>query len=313
MQALGSASTGDFLPAAISGDGSTVVGYQPSANSLGDSAVRWTAAQGIVALGDLPGGANQSYAQAVSANGGVVVGWRSSAAGGEAFRWTSSEGMSTLDGFPEAPAGGRSTYAFATSADGAVIVGRSDTGFGSESFRWTSSTGAVGLVDTTGSYFGMNAQAVSGDGSVVVGFARNNATTQEAFRWTSAGGVEGIGDLPGGVFQSDAYAASYDGSVVVGRSFTSLGWEAFIWTAGAGMQSLSERLTALGVDLDGWFLMDAVGVSADGSTIVGTGINPLGRTEAFIATIPAVPEPSSIALLVVGGGWLLRRMRQRAR
>lgn len=124
--------------------------------------------------------------------------------------------------------------------------------------------------------------------------------------------MEGLGGLPGGVFQSDAYATSYDGSVVVGRSFSSLGWEAFVWTPDAGMQSLSERLTAAGVDLNGWFLIDAVGVSADGGTIVGTGINPLGRTEAFITTIPAVPEPSSIALMVVGGGWLLRRIKSKS-
>lgn len=309
MQALGTASGDDFLPFAISGDGSTVVGYRAGVNALSDSAVRWSSATGIQALGDLPGRENRGHALGVSANGNTVVGWSVGESGEEAFRWTPDGGMSALDGLPAMPLGGRFTYAFGVSADGSVIVGRSDTSFGTESFRWTSSTGAVGLVDSASKYFSIIAQAISGDGSAIVGFARNNVTVQEAFRWTSADGITGLGDLPGGAFASDAYATSSDGSVVVGTSLSSSGWEAFVWTAAAGMQSLSERLTALGVDLTGWHLLSATGVSADGNTIVGSGINPSGRSEAFIVTIPAVPEPSSVLLAVLGVGALFIRIR----
>ena len=97
----------------------------------------------------------------------------------------------------------------------------------------------------------------------------------------------GLGDLPGGTFSSHASGVSADGSVVVGNGHTALGSEAFIWDAVKGMQNLQEVLgSQLGLDLTGWRLGLARGISADGQTIVGWGTNPDGFTEAFIAVIP---------------------------
>ena len=60
-------------PSALSGDGGTVVGY--SLNSINNpEAFRWTAGSGMVGLGFLGTGTN-SYASAVSADGGTVVRW----------------------------------------------------------------------------------------------------------------------------------------------------------------------------------------------------------------------------------------------
>ena len=59
------------------------------------------------------------------------------------------------------------------------------------------------------------------------------------------------------------------------------------------------------LDLTGWALKSATGISADGLTIVGTGTNPVGFDEGWIATIP---EPSTLLLLGLGG--LLLRRRQ---
>ena len=42
------------------------------------------------------------------------------------------------------------------------------------------------------------------------------------------------------------------------------------------------------LDLAGWQLTEATGVSANGRTIVGNGINPDGQQEAWIATIPPI-------------------------
>jgi hypothetical protein len=52
-------------------------------------------------------------------------------------------------------------------------------------------------------------------------------------------------------------------------------------------------------NLDGWHLSTAYGVSADGRTVVGRALGPNGP-EAFVATIGAIPEPSTIAFAASG-------------
>jgi len=64
------------------------------------------------------------------------------------------------------------------------------------------------------------------------------------------------------------------------------------------MRSIREVLISQGIDLTGWSLTVARGVSADGLTITGNGINPAGLNEAWVATI--VPEPSTALLLGIG-------------
>ena len=63
------------------------------------------------------------------------------------------------------------------------------------------------------------------------------------------------------------------------------------------MRTLAEVLGLDGIDLTGWTLVSANAISADGTTIVGVGINPAGATEAWVATIP---EPGTAVLLGIG-------------
>jgi uncharacterized membrane protein len=109
----------------------------------------------------------------------------------------------------------------------------------------------------------------------------------------------GLGDLPGGLFSSVATDLTGDGSAVVGmgRTGSAAVFEAFYWTEDLGMVNLQEWLMGNGVtNLTGWSLTSAQGISEDGKTIVGYGVNPLGQTEAWLATV-AVPEASTIWLL----------------
>ena len=161
-----------------------------------------------------------------------------------------------------------------------------------------------GLGDLPGGSTFSNANGVSLDGSVVVG-SSTSASGSEAFRWTSGDGMVGLGDLPGGSFFSVANAVSSDGSVVVGRGTSASGSEAFIWDASNGMRNLKTVLEGAGVDMTGWTLIEARGVSADDTKIVGWGTNPLGDTEAWLADLtpgpgPALPAASHRSLMLMG-------------
>lgn len=155
------------------------------------------------------------------------------------------------------------------------------------------------------------ALGASGDGSVIVGYSRSTNGT-EAFRWDSEGGMVGLGDLPGGGFGSIARAVSSDGSVIVGSGNGPNGDDAFRWTSSGGMESLSDLLIAQGEDLSYWSSLNgAYGVSADGNTIVGFGINIDGNFEGFVAKLSSVPEPGSFVLLsIVGVVFFGRRRKQ---
>jgi uncharacterized membrane protein len=102
----------------------------------------------------------------------------------------------------------------------------------------------------------------------------------------------GLGCLPGHS-QSVALGVSGDGSVVVGYS---VGYnasdpysEVFIWDEKNGMRNLKDLLGVGGLDLNGWVLERATGISADGYTIVGSGTSPNGIPQGWIANLEPPP------------------------
>ncbi len=78
--------------AAVSADGSTIVGWSTGETSRDVRAVRWTAKGGMVPLVG-PGG---SEAEAVSEDGAVIVGWCQGEGGFGGFIWTERTGMLDL-------------------------------------------------------------------------------------------------------------------------------------------------------------------------------------------------------------------------
>ncbi len=266
----------------VSDDGFVIVGFGFTAG-VAQEAFRWALGTGMVGLGQLPGGVSGSESFGVSADGSLVVGLSERTLGFEAFTWTSGGGMI---GLGDLPGGTFASKATGVSANGLVVGGQGRSTLGFEVFRWTSGGGMVALGDLPGGVFFSDAFGISADGSALGGWRMISDSDFEAFRWTSGGGMVGLGDLPGGIFESRANSVSADGSLVVGQGTSSSGLEAFIWDDVNGMQSLQVVLEAqLGSSLTGWTLTDAVGISADGSTIVGFGNNPSGFQEAYVAVI----------------------------
>lgn len=106
------------------------------------------------------------------------------------------------------------------------------------------------------------ASGINADGSAVCGFSGVTGGIARATRWTSTGGLQNLGSVIPSHQTSFAAAISDDGQIVVGESYTvGIGQplRAFRWTQAGGM---------VGLPL-GNFHDQAMGISADGSTIVG--------------------------------------------
>ncbi len=281
--------------AGVSADGSVVAGTGavdgpcPPWGCLHLRAIVWTAADGFTILGE-----PAAISAGISGDGLVVVGRVDIDPGAAAaFRKDSDGPMTALGILP----GGTFSDAYGVSRDGLVVVGKSHSGDGPQAFLWTEATGMVGLGDLQPAPYFSEARAANADGSVIVGMgALVSFEEHEAFFWTEEDGMVGLGDLPGGLFRSAARAVSDDGTVIVGVGASDEGdRRAFIWTASSGMRDLADVLqTDLGLDITGWTLEVATGVSADGRTIVGSGVNPFGKKEAWLAYLGPAHCPADL-------------------
>lgn len=228
----------------ISGDGSIVIGTSWGVG-IDEEAFRWTAEGGIERLDGLGGAGIRSNADAVSADGLVVVGDRiyDESPYRDCFRWTASETV-----------GISAHTANATSSDGSVVVGGLDNHTTAlfEAYRWTRETGLT-LLGTCLPNHHSRSLAVSGDGSVVVGYVQNNAgfDEQKAFIWDEEHGMRLLQD----VLEDD------------------FGLDLSRW-----------KLAEL------WASWKATGISQDGLTIVGVALNSQGEREAWRAVLSVPPE-----------------------
>lgn len=299
----------------ISADGMVTAGSMVTTTIINnylavrDEAFRWTEQEGMVGLGHLPGPGpenKKSYAHAVSSDGSVIVGASLSSFRPQAFRWTEQGGMVGLGDFPGPVGYADYSRANDVSADGSVIVGVGESSSGREAFIWTEQNGLIGLSDLPGGLFQSEAYVVSANGQVVAGRGETDFG-YEFFRWTQQGGMVSLGSLVPNIDNySKPTGITADGSIIVGNIVTyAFERETFIWDETNGIRNLENVLiNDYGLDLTGWSLRTVGSVASDGQTFVGTGINPDGFTEAWIATIP---EPATLILLALGSGILRKR------
>lgn len=298
IQGLGDLPEGLFVSAAygVSGNGQVVVGI--GTRDGYQEAFRWTPGEGMVGLGNLE---NEpfytSVANAVSADGQVLAGTSDIFLGSEAFRWTAGNGLEGIGFFP-----GDVVFhseAFGVSADGSSIVGLSDIFPGTMAFRWRQSVGMEQVGFLPGGTYSAG-YACSSNGAVVVG----QAETEDglcAFRWSSAGGIVAIPDFLPDDDMSSANAISGDGNIIVGEAIDFDGQVAFIKRPALAMERLIDVLTnEYGLNMTGWALTSATGISSDGSVIVGTGT--FGGLER--GWIVRLPQPGTVSASVELEGYL---------
>jgi uncharacterized membrane protein len=196
-----------------------------SVSVRGKEAFRWSAAEGMIGLGDLPSGMTVSEAFGISADGEVVVGQATCGATNTAFRWTAAEGLRAVGGYGE----GMKSRASAVSADGQVITGDMSSDTGEEAFIWTGKRNATGLVPLRDRIYNYPA-AISADASVIVGRMYSDGVADEAFIWRPANGIQNLQStlLSAGLDTrtwrfSTATGVSADGQVIVGYGFKASG------------------------------------------------------------------------------------------
>jgi uncharacterized membrane protein len=166
------------------------------------------------------------------------------------------------------------------SADGLVIIGKS----GTESFLWTLATG---MAPISGIPSG-RVVAVSGDGSVITGRSYDpSSELSSSWRRSAQGDVAFLEEgLPPGS-ESHSEGISADGTVIAG-TFGDMGG-LFRWTEGTGLVVL---------DPPSLFHMSAAfGISADGSTVFGFGVDDMGAWPVMWTQSRGVSSPERL----VGG------------
>lgn len=269
----------------ISRDGTTIFA---SLVGTGNPSFRWSEASGFESLGAILSGYSPTSTNALlSTNGSVIVGGATlpNSPFGVSLqpgRWSNSSGVTGFGNYPDSLI--CCGVATAVSGDGSIVIGTVNDSptyahDRKQAFRWTESTGMTGLGWLPGAdplTGGSFAYGITEDGNVIVGVSAS-ATGLQPFRWTQDTGMVSLGVnlVPGGI--------SGDGSKIYGSGVSGPS----IWDSVNGVRSAVEVFIASGLDFAGWTIGEIRGMSRDGMTLTGNGINPNGDSEAWVANLSA--------------------------
>ena len=208
-RALGEWATGNGWATAASSDGSIIAGY--ANDGTANRVFRWDATNGMVNLADTDGngtvdGSASEWATGTSrvenmtSDGSVIIGSANDGSTGRAFRWDATNGMVNISGSWATGYGS----AKAMSSDGSVIAGNANDGTANRAFRWDATNGMVNIADTdgNGTVDGSASEwatghsyvnAMSSDGSVLIGHAKDGNNTNRSFIYRSATSTDSDG------------------------------------------------------------------------------------------------------------------------
>lgn len=181
-------------------------------------AVKWDATNGVVDLGSMISGSS-SRANAVNADGSVIVGWQDEANGTRsAARWVNGVESFITDG-----SGNNLGEAGGVSANGNIVIGAGMP----NPYVWNTTSGVTYITHPNSSvFFRGGATGISADGTTVVGYFRAFSAppmSGEGFIWTAATGRVNLNDYAvslgiatNGVTMALPLAISQDGKKIAG-------------------------------------------------------------------------------------------------
>ncbi len=260
----------DMIPTSMSDDASIIVGT----GTFGSPNLLYTESGGAVIIGD---GCSNGL-PAISGDGTTVLGCHIDANGNEnAAKWLGA--MSWLDLGSEAgavPCGTSLSGAYGVNGDGSLAVGllwRAQVCHANAG-TWDLVNGGPALVlPSVIDGPSTRANAVNGDGSVIVGWQDQLTGERTAAKWVNR--VPELILTDAGDFNGEAHAVSADGNAIVGGGYQ-FGNLAWIWRNGQGITPIG--MSAHGKNKGQFTALD---VSDDGNTVVGFVLK--GRDErAFI-------------------------------
>lgn len=295
-------------------NGAIAGGYAYGSNPFIGPGFKWSQDGGRDDFGLLPGMPKFSGVSSMSETNALagVMSDGVNLNSARAYRWMGSGPLQDLGVLP----GFTRSYASGISGDGNVVVGHVAEGNmdpATQAFRWTLTKGMEGLGYLKPSSTDSVANAVSRNGTTIVGVS-SLESLNEAFVWRENQGMTGLPSLLTPVGASTAEAVNADGTVIVGYSTSPQGishavrWvngeiedltigsiyggsiafavsddgnviggfagPAFLWTPSTGMLAAEDFLALRGVSVPSNYLLEDINaISGDGLTIAGQAKN----------------------------------------